>query len=179
MVKVGFADFMALCNIDDRENWCGYSVKPDGIYVVVPEDNDYRTPREWKALCHHPAKDLMVPLLTFPCSLNDLRRFVKTSGTNGCIDAFDMAEFVLENAPSSDPKYLDTNRADHPVELAAAIRAWEYAVDLDGDPSCFKMELKEYLRIQGFSAEAINRISTVANPYKRQGAPKRPQPKRK
>lgn len=56
-------------------------------------------------------------------------------------------------------------------ELAAAIDAWEYVVKVNQNPREFRKDLVNYLKREGFSKEAVQRIATVANPYKDGGNP--------
>jgi hypothetical protein len=46
-------------------------------------------------------------------------------------------------------------------------------VKLDPPRASFKKELREFLRIKGFRGDALERIATVANPFKAEGTPKR------
>lgn len=54
------------------------------------------TSSERAALSEHPDKDLNKPALPFPCALSQLQAFLEWAGLYGCIDPFDLAEFVLK-----------------------------------------------------------------------------------
>jgi hypothetical protein len=186
MVQVGYADFIKLCRIDDPENWkyC-ISVRQDGVYIVSPPDE--MPSGERAILCEHPDKDLSKPVITFPCSLDQFQTGLENIDRYGCIDPFDMAEFVrremsliLEQERADAAKkglntqYLDTNHEHYAAELAKAVEVWLKLYGTCGtlNPKLgHKGQLQKALDGQGLSQSAIKRIATVVNPNKAGGAP--------
>jgi hypothetical protein len=98
------------------------------------------------------------------------------------VERFEVAHFTPdtstapETTTEADPaRYLDLKREDLPEELKAAIEAWLYVKQLDTDPAIFKKELVRILGgiNYGYKGKTLDRIATVANPYKDAGTPRR------
>lgn len=95
---IDYAAFIRLCRVEDPTEWGGgFQVRQDGAYVIVPADGVFHTPNERAALSWHPSGDHSRPALEFPATLSELQGFLDRSGNYGSIDAFEMADFVLEN----------------------------------------------------------------------------------
>lgn len=98
--RVGYADFIKLCRVagDPKTgygDWApGLEIREDGVYLVVPHDV-WLAPDELAALAQHPTGNLADPALRFPCSLAQLQDLLEDQGVYGCIDPFDMAEWLL------------------------------------------------------------------------------------
>jgi hypothetical protein len=98
-VKIGYSDFVKLCRVDNPEDWCSWLlVKGDGVYVKVPPGDVLMTSEERAGLSEHPTGNLAELALRFPCTLNELQAFLEDQGVYGCIDAFDMADWVVASA---------------------------------------------------------------------------------
>ncbi|MBK7234813.1 MAG: hypothetical protein IPI02_03975 [Sterolibacteriaceae bacterium] len=102
---VGYADFTRLCRVNDPGNWQpGLRLESDGVYVDVESisgANLFHTERS--ELLQHPKKDLTQPILSFPCSLRELQTFLEQVGAYGCIDPFDMADWISASMVQSSP----------------------------------------------------------------------------
>jgi hypothetical protein len=86
-IKIGYSEFLRLCRVDDPDTWeQGFKIKPDGVWVVPPKEDDNVTAGERAALSEHPLKDLSKPALSFPCSLKEFNRFIKWGGMSGYVD---------------------------------------------------------------------------------------------
>lgn len=189
MVQVGYADFIKLCRVEQPLNWNGLEIKHDEVYIVPPPDNVDITPEERATLSQHPLKDLTKPVLTFPCSLEELQKCLEEEGAYGYIDAFDMAEFVLESERADAAKkekadkgkgtalttpYLDPSHSHYSKDLAVAVKAWRTLYDKGGTYKAnrsHKEQIKATLVGNGLSNAAIERIATLVNPNKDGGAP--------
>ena len=78
---VGYADFIKLFKVRDPQNWLpGIIVKPDGVWVVPPRDDDSLTPGERAFLSDHIYKDLSRPALPFPGTYKQLDIFLSWLG---------------------------------------------------------------------------------------------------
>lgn len=94
-MQITYADFVRLCRVDDPDTWAPWlRIEPEGIWARPAPKEVALTPEERAALVDYPGHDLAKPLLTFPCSLDELRQFLEKTGTYGSIDAFDMAKFA-------------------------------------------------------------------------------------
>lgn len=99
-ILVGYADFLRLCRVDDPVDWApGFQVATDGVWIEPPQ-GALLTRGERAALSEHPDKNLSKPALPFPCTLRQLQTFQEWAGLYGCIDPFDMAEFVRKEVES-------------------------------------------------------------------------------
>lgn len=94
-MNVGYADFVLLCQVNDPDTWDdALSVREDGVYVKPLTDDCAISPEERAVLAQHPSGNLNDPALRFPCTLDDLQRFLDEHGAYGCIDAFRMARWI-------------------------------------------------------------------------------------
>lgn len=87
MKKIGYSEFVKLCNVWDPEGWSGWlSVRFDGVYVKpLPQGLDL-TPAERSILTEHPLYDLTKPVLAFPCTLEELQAFDESQGLGLGVD---------------------------------------------------------------------------------------------
>jgi len=84
-VKLGRDDFLLLC--PGANNWTGtwgdynahigLRLGTDGIYVVPAPGGSLLFADEAAFFSKHPEKDLTKPVLSFPCSIKELNRFVE------------------------------------------------------------------------------------------------------
>lgn len=96
---IGYSEFVSLWGIEDPKNLdYGFVLKPDGVYVDVPEDWLFLTPEERSAVTEHPKKDLTKPILSFPCSVRELLEFEELQcGGAFHIDTVDLKKYC--NSP--------------------------------------------------------------------------------
>lgn len=101
-VKVSYADFMRLCNVNDREHWMpGVIVRPDGVWVDIEYSRNEEVV-EHAALTEHPDGDPSQPIIRFPCTLGEFRKRVWEFFGGGFIkDEFVLADFVAKSYQSS------------------------------------------------------------------------------
>lgn len=88
---VGYNQLLAICNIQDEDDFGGYVVKKTGIYVKNHKKHHKQawsllTPSEKSVLARHPTGEYDKPALPIPCTLGQLRSFVIESGLTGCLD---------------------------------------------------------------------------------------------
>lgn len=83
---IGYADFVAVCQVDDPKNFGGFRIDPNGLYVVMPDAEATLTPEERAALTWHPTGQYDKPALPLPCTLGQLRAFLPDAGLLGCLD---------------------------------------------------------------------------------------------
>ncbi|HJR14420.1 MAG TPA: hypothetical protein VJ833_11040, partial [Rhodanobacteraceae bacterium] len=74
----------------------GLELREEGIFVNPPDDLAPAARGEMEELVRsrHPTGNLSEPVLKFPCTLRDLKKFTDWAGHAGCIDAFRMARFI-------------------------------------------------------------------------------------
>lgn len=100
-LKVGYSDFTKLCRVSDPEDWgLGLSIREDGVYLKEPPVG--LEPAEREALSAHPSGNLKDPLLSFPCTVDQLQFFLEEHGGYGSIDPFDMADWAVKKALAVD-----------------------------------------------------------------------------
>jgi hypothetical protein len=176
-IHIGYSDFVRLCRVDDPAHWVRWlSIRPEGVWISPPPDDTNLEPTERALWYEHPEKDVTKPLLTFPCSLLQLQDFLESAGVYGCIDPFDMAEFVLKELKepvglsAEPPPYLAPTHPFYSTELATAIGAWEHATQnfKEGRGKTFRRFMEFYVSEKlirsGFDTEgAKKRIPEVAN----------------
>jgi len=110
LINIGYAEFIKLCRVDDVHDWMPcLEIRHDGVWVIPPEDDLLLTPNERAILSQHPDKDLTRPSLSFPCSLKEFQNFLEDVGCYGCVDAFDMAAFILGETES--PRFPESTIA--------------------------------------------------------------------
>lgn len=83
---IGYADFVAICQVDDPANFGGFSVEANGLYVDLPPADAILTPEERAAVTWHPTGRYDKPALPLPCTLGQLRAFLPDAGLLGCLD---------------------------------------------------------------------------------------------
>jgi hypothetical protein len=83
---IGYADFVAICHVDDPKNFGGFRLEANGLYVDLPDTDATLTPEERAAVSWHPTGQYDKPALPLPCTLGQLRAFVEQAGLLGCID---------------------------------------------------------------------------------------------
>lgn len=83
---IGYADFVAICHVDDPANFGGFRVEANGLYVDLPPADATLTPEERAAVTWHPTGQYDKPALPLPCTLGQLRAFLPDAGMAGSID---------------------------------------------------------------------------------------------
>lgn len=75
--RFGYSDFIRDWQVENPARWFDFVVRPDGVYVAVPFDDDpLVSPRERAESSWHHEGDLTKPALRFPYTLNVLHDFV-------------------------------------------------------------------------------------------------------
>lgn len=124
-MKIGYSDFVKLCRVDDPETWVGWlSLRGDGVYVKVPPGDQRITREERAVLTEHPTGNLTEPALRFPCTLDELHMFLEHQGVYGCIDAFDLADWVLSSKATPTCPSQTTVSGPSFAKLQAALEAF-------------------------------------------------------
>ncbi|MCX7178899.1 MAG: hypothetical protein NTX56_09055 [Proteobacteria bacterium] len=83
---IGYADFVAICQVDDPKNFGGFRVEGNGLYVDLPNADATLTPEERATVTWHPTGRYDKPALPLPCTLGQLRAFLPDAGMAGYID---------------------------------------------------------------------------------------------
>jgi hypothetical protein len=83
---IGYADFVAICQVDDPKNFGGFRVEANGLYVDLPPADVTLTPEERATVTWHPTGQYDKPALPLPSTLRQLRAFLPDAGMAGCID---------------------------------------------------------------------------------------------
>jgi hypothetical protein len=88
---VGYDQLLAICNVQDEDDFGGYVVKKTGLYVKNHKKHNKHawsllTPSEKAVLAWHPTGEYDKPALPLPCPLGQLRSFVVEAGLAGCLD---------------------------------------------------------------------------------------------
>lgn len=124
-VKIGYAEFIQLFRINDPKNWePNMQVKHDGIWIVPPSDDADATPNERAALSQHPQKDLSKPALSFPCTLEEVNKFVEFYGMYGYED-----QNYLKSLLTMLPSHQKVSNND----IAPIYKAVEYVSNMIGE----------------------------------------------
>jgi len=108
-----------LCCIENEQNFGGYRVEQDGLYVVPLDADTSRTltPEERAAAeAWHPSGQHDKPALPLPCTLGQLRAFVERAGLSGCIDEESVDavvdEYALDSGGGGDAPKIDGGGAE-------------------------------------------------------------------
>lgn len=102
---IGYADFIRLCNVENPTELAPWAkLEQDGIYIVAPDASVLLFPGERAVLTEHPFKDLTKPVLSFPCTLEELISTTENIGMAGCICEEELKIFLQQekDAYSSD-----------------------------------------------------------------------------
>ena len=92
-IEVGFDDFVRLFQIKNTKKWVrGLRLKDNGVWKVPTLNGDF-CPEELAFLNEHPAKNLRKPVLTFPCTLEQLDKFIKDQGLTGYVNPIELDRF--------------------------------------------------------------------------------------
>lgn len=112
LIQIGYSDFVRLCRVNDPAQWVRWlSIKPEGVWISPPPDDTHLEPTERALWYEHPEKDVTKPLLTFPCSILQLQSFLEVAGIYGCIDPFDMADFILKETEKHRNESMETQES--------------------------------------------------------------------
>lgn len=117
---VGYDDFGKLCRVSSADDLPGMDLRPDGVYIVPPPLDGLLSPGERAVLSEHPKKDLTQPALKLPCTLPKLQEFLEFFGLYGCIDPFDMADWVMGNAQRKDREEKERKGIAEELDALAA-----------------------------------------------------------
>lgn len=117
---IGYADFVAICHVDDPANFGGFRVEANGLYVDLPPADATLTPEERAAVTWHPTGQYDKPALPLPCTLGQLRAFLPGAGMAGSIDE-ESVECVLDGKAND---YADAHVRE--ILLNGAGIDWQY-----------------------------------------------------
>jgi hypothetical protein len=97
-----------LFQVENLGDFGGLSIRYDGVYVELRDPSTLATlsAEEIAVLHEHHEGDLSKPVLSFPCSTSDLKKFVDFYGMTGSIDPFDLLDVIFNGIPAY-PKRLD------------------------------------------------------------------------
>lgn len=73
-LRVGYADFVRICQITDDDWFPGHVLRADGVYVELP--TGHLMPEERASLAHHSTGNLLEPTLRFPCTVAEMRAYI-------------------------------------------------------------------------------------------------------
>lgn len=164
-IQIGYSDFVRLCRVGDPMQWVRWlSIRPEGVWIAPPPDGIHLEPAERALWYEHPKKDVTKPLLMFPCSLLQLQDFLETAGIYGCIDPFDMAEFILQETEKHKKNVPEVRHEQHTkkpnLKAQESLLKMVIAMAVDGyryDPlqkkSPVPKELAEIVEIQGLNID--------------------------
>jgi hypothetical protein len=165
-IKVSYADFIRLCRVESPDDWdAGINIKPDGLYIIPPSDSINLTPEERATLTEHPAGDLARPILTFPCELIELQIFLESTGRYGCIDPFDMADWLSGKISVETSKKSFNGRSEKLTLLCQAAQKFWSNVDRD-DRSTHPTNLSviTWLKSNGLSTSLADKAASILRP---------------
>ncbi|MBO3704282.1 MAG: hypothetical protein J5W83_17380 [Candidatus Accumulibacter sp.] len=101
---VKYEDLLVICSVDDENDFYGYLVKPNGLYVKEYDKHAWNplTPSEKAAVrAWHPTGEYDKPARPLPCTLGELRTFVAEAGLSGSIDENVATESLRERAQTA------------------------------------------------------------------------------
>ena len=117
MARITYRDFILLFSFTpggEDEFDPALDVRADGVYVKPLPDRRDLSHEDALALTRSMSGDFSVPEIRFPCSLDDLEKFVDFHGLRGYIDAFKMARWLPTNkeaakavGPRAETTYLN------------------------------------------------------------------------
>ena len=136
-MNIGFDDFLIICNVECEDDFSGFRIKRDGIYVMEHDKAAWRllTPEEKSILAWHPTGKYDEPALALPCTLEELRAFVAEAGLAGTINEHEV-DAMLAKRPDTAPsgttkKAVPEVMTDDDEQIDAwIIRAREIANDI-------------------------------------------------
>ena len=113
----GYNQLLAICNVQDEDDFGGYVVKKTGIYVKNHKKHHKQawsllTPSERAVLAWRPTGDYDKPALPIPCTLGQLRFFVVEAGLAGCIDENAVSQFLTSVVKSGEATLLSSTEED-------------------------------------------------------------------
>jgi hypothetical protein len=100
-VQLSYADFIVLCKVENNDDWgAGFRVDHEGVWEKNYSKDRLLTTHEKAALSQHQG----APLITFPCTIGDIRNRLWDATGGGFIDPFDLADIVAsKNAVATAP----------------------------------------------------------------------------
>lgn len=110
-MQVDYSDFVLLCRVETPNDWLGYLLKPEGVYLQPVSNDIYLTPAERAELTSHPKGNPAEALLQFPCSIDDLENFFDQQNLHGQLDAFQMIRWFHKKQLKTNTNYPKMNEA--------------------------------------------------------------------
>lgn len=99
-MKIHLEDFKRLCRVEDGEEdgaWTPWlSVREDGVYLKIPDESYFETFPELRIAYEFPASDPSQPVLKWGCSVEDFERFLEDYSVYGCVDPFDLLQWLQD-----------------------------------------------------------------------------------
>jgi len=89
MNSYGYLDFLKICYVSNPENFFGFVIKSDGVWMIPPDHERYRglTPDELTPLFKDfSTHNFSTPVLPFPCTHQQLSKFLNKTGLDGMLD---------------------------------------------------------------------------------------------
>jgi hypothetical protein len=130
---VGYNQLLAICNVQDEDDFGGYVVKKTGIYVKNHKKHHKQawsmlTPSEKAVLAWHPTGEYDKPALPIPCTLGQLRSFVIEAGLAGCLDEAVVGQ-LLTSVVKGGETVLLPSKEEHATPIRFAPRAMQDGFD--------------------------------------------------
>lgn len=114
-MEIDFEGFKKLCRVEpgeegdiDGAEWAPWiRIKPDGVYLKLPSDDEIKGfPELLKAMdlpedLDEDAKNGKAPILSFPASAIAFERFLEAYSLYGCVDPFDYVEWQTKQYQQS------------------------------------------------------------------------------
>jgi len=126
LTNVRYDDLLRICSVENEEDFHGFLVKQDGLYVKRYDRDERRKlfSTERAAVAWHPTGKYDKPALPLPCTLGQLRFFVIEAGLTGIIDEETVHE-VLEDRIEHDEARarLSTGEGAAPDSFEARVAA--------------------------------------------------------
>lgn len=167
-MKIGYSDFTKLLRVEDPENWVDWLiVRKDGVYVKEPPLG--LTAGERSELSQHSKGNLEVPVLSFPCDLTDLQKFLEEQDVYSCLDPFDMADWVLGKIQRDANDDSTPNSREHASDKLskvnrAAFKFWSRAKHDDRETHPINAAVAAWLEEQGFPKTLADKAATIIRP---------------
>lgn len=157
---IGYDDFLMVCAVDDEECFSGFVVKRDGVYVMTPDNDGWRTltPGEKSILAWHPTGLYNEPALELPCTLARLRWFVAEAGLTGCINEDALSERLDRVAKEIGRQPEDATG----IAAPAPSEAQEEAGDAPQEPDAHNEEQQQDKRLTSYRPAGVDRNRILA-----------------
>lgn len=172
-ILITYEEFILYFGVDDPGEWMLFArVDKTGVWLnsTACETAGLNKSEVLAISGRCPSGDPSKPLLTWPCTLGDIRDVVRCLGNESVyIDPFDLAGLIAEKSSSvpAAPGWdgFDEDSRTYPLELDAAFQGWRAISHGSSDSDNPKELIRGWVQknYPALSQKALDRISLVTN----------------